>query len=177
MDPRGEPVISTWKRPCQQIQNGSEFPELVAQNFRNPQHIEIRMFVLVSSPLNSASNWRPKLRTLGQIFEDHRIIRPSPGRNVLADDQHHRSGRSAGFWNPLAAALRTQAVAARCTLFDRRLRQLYGGAFFESSCDSDVRFHHRRSAKAGWLMLRRIVLLFFPRLLLWLRRPAQSQAK
>src|ERR1700739_1691457 len=30
MDPRGEPVISTWKRPCQQIQNGSEFPELVA---------------------------------------------------------------------------------------------------------------------------------------------------
>src|SRR6267143_3063904 len=36
-DPPGEPVISTWKRPCQQIQNGSEFPELVAQNFRNPQ--------------------------------------------------------------------------------------------------------------------------------------------
>ena len=31
--------------------------------------------------------------------------------------------------------------------------------------------------KAGWLMLRRIVLLFFPRLPLWLRRPAQSQAK
>jgi hypothetical protein len=27
---------STWKRPCQQIQNGSEFPELAAQNFRNP---------------------------------------------------------------------------------------------------------------------------------------------
>src|SRR2546428_12292805 len=39
MDPRGEPVISTWKRPCQKIQNGSEFPELVAQNFRNPQYI------------------------------------------------------------------------------------------------------------------------------------------
>src|SRR6267143_5828826 len=38
MDPRGEPVISTWKRPCQKIQNGSEFPELVAQNFRNPQY-------------------------------------------------------------------------------------------------------------------------------------------
>src|SRR2546426_12026158 len=37
MDPAGEPVISTWKRPCQKIQNGSEFPELVAQNFRNPQ--------------------------------------------------------------------------------------------------------------------------------------------
>src|SRR5882762_4182693 len=36
MGPRGEPVISTWKRPCQKIQNGSEFPELVAQNFRNP---------------------------------------------------------------------------------------------------------------------------------------------
>src|SRR6266478_3214510 len=36
MDPRGEPVISTWKRLCQKIQNGSEFPELVAQIFRNP---------------------------------------------------------------------------------------------------------------------------------------------
>src|SRR6266849_10831147 len=37
MDPPGEPVISTWKRPCQKIQNGSEFPELVAQNSQNPQ--------------------------------------------------------------------------------------------------------------------------------------------
>ena len=37
MDPPGEPVISTWNRPCQQIQNGSVFPELAAQNFRNPQ--------------------------------------------------------------------------------------------------------------------------------------------
>src|SRR5213076_3279244 len=37
MHPPGEPVISTQKRPCQKIQNGSEFPELVAQNFRNPQ--------------------------------------------------------------------------------------------------------------------------------------------
>src|SRR6266852_3370106 len=36
-DPPGEPVISTRKRPCQKIQNGSEFPELVAQNSRNPQ--------------------------------------------------------------------------------------------------------------------------------------------
>src|SRR5436189_4268646 len=40
MDPPGEPVISTQKRPCQKIQNGSEFPELVAQNFRNPQAFE-----------------------------------------------------------------------------------------------------------------------------------------
>src|SRR6267378_933241 len=37
MDPPEEPVISTRKRPCQKIQNGSEFPELMAQNFRNPQ--------------------------------------------------------------------------------------------------------------------------------------------
>ena len=37
MDPPGEPVISTWKRTCQKIQNGSEFPELVAQISRNPQ--------------------------------------------------------------------------------------------------------------------------------------------
>src|SRR6267143_1048900 len=36
MDPPGEPVISTRKRPCQKIQNGSAFPELVAQNSRNP---------------------------------------------------------------------------------------------------------------------------------------------
>src|SRR6266849_3236869 len=41
MDPPGEPVISTWKRPCQKIQNGSEFPELVAQNSRNPHKHEI----------------------------------------------------------------------------------------------------------------------------------------
>ena len=30
--------------------------------------------------------------------------------------------------------------------------------------------------KAGWLMLRRIVLLFFPGLTIWLRRPGQSRA-
>jgi hypothetical protein len=30
--------------------------------------------------------------------------------------------------------------------------------------------------KVGWMMLRRIVLLFFPRLATWLRRPVQSQA-
>src|ERR1700720_1291811 len=36
VDPAGEPVISTRKRPCQKIQNGSEFPELVARNSRNP---------------------------------------------------------------------------------------------------------------------------------------------
>src|SRR5215831_4693145 len=34
---RGEPAISNWKRPCFRRQNGSEFPELAAQNFRNPQ--------------------------------------------------------------------------------------------------------------------------------------------
>src|SRR5439155_25727256 len=43
MDPPGEPVISTQKRPCQKIQNGSEFPELVAQNFRNP-HMVLQAF-------------------------------------------------------------------------------------------------------------------------------------
>ena len=30
--------------------------------------------------------------------------------------------------------------------------------------------------KAGWLMLRRIVVLFFPGLTIWLRRPVQSRA-
>src|SRR5215472_3836593 len=34
---RGGPAISNWKRPCFRRQNGSEFPELAAQNFRNPQ--------------------------------------------------------------------------------------------------------------------------------------------
>jgi len=34
---RGGPAISNWKRPCFQTQNGSEFPEFAAQNFRNPQ--------------------------------------------------------------------------------------------------------------------------------------------
>src|SRR6266404_3106574 len=45
MDPPGEPVISTRKRPCQKIQNGSEFPELVAQNSRNP-HYAMQVFLL-----------------------------------------------------------------------------------------------------------------------------------
>src|SRR5947207_14741290 len=40
MDHPGEPVISTQKRPCQKIQNGSEFAEVVAQNLRNPQAFE-----------------------------------------------------------------------------------------------------------------------------------------
>ncbi len=37
MDPPGEPVISSWKTPCQAVQNGSEFLEYAGQNFRNPQ--------------------------------------------------------------------------------------------------------------------------------------------
>jgi hypothetical protein len=36
MAPPGEPIISTRKRSCEKIQNGSEFPELVARNSRNP---------------------------------------------------------------------------------------------------------------------------------------------
>src|SRR5438445_8954274 len=43
MDPRGEPVISTWKRTCQKIQNGSEFPELVAQISRNPHYRNLEL--------------------------------------------------------------------------------------------------------------------------------------
>src|SRR6516225_3652209 len=39
MDLRGGPAISNWKRPCFQGQNGSEFPELAAHNFRNPQAV------------------------------------------------------------------------------------------------------------------------------------------
>src|SRR5216683_8243521 len=48
MDPPGEPVISTWKRPCQKIQNGSEFPELMAQNSRNPQSQFRRVALIVT---------------------------------------------------------------------------------------------------------------------------------
>jgi len=47
MDLREEPAISNWKRPCFRRQNGSEFPELAAQNFRNPQ-AQIRGFKLES---------------------------------------------------------------------------------------------------------------------------------
>src|SRR5437762_1019602 len=62
MDPPGEPVISTQKRPCQKIQNGSEFPELVAQNFRNPQRVlwdENRPCkALLGLPRRPAKAWR-----------------------------------------------------------------------------------------------------------------------
>src|SRR6516164_2420745 len=36
-DPPDGPVISSLRRSCLPAQNGSEFPELAAQNFRNPQ--------------------------------------------------------------------------------------------------------------------------------------------
>src|SRR6267142_4940697 len=59
MDPPGEPVISTPKRPCQKIQNGSEFPELVAQNSRNPQlsHFLLAPYHVLLSPRNLDA-WR-----------------------------------------------------------------------------------------------------------------------
>src|ERR1700730_41311 len=55
MDRLGELVISTWKRPCKKIQNGSEFPELVAQNFRNPQafgdeHVSYYVILATTQP-------------------------------------------------------------------------------------------------------------------------------
>ena len=37
MDPRDVRVISSWRNPCQAPQNGSEYLERTAQNFRNPQ--------------------------------------------------------------------------------------------------------------------------------------------
>src|SRR5207249_4922887 len=36
-DPRGEPVTSTWKKSCREVETVPEFPELTCQNFRNPQ--------------------------------------------------------------------------------------------------------------------------------------------
>src|SRR6266702_1291982 len=35
-DPRGEPVTSTWKKSCREVETVPEFPELTCQNFRNP---------------------------------------------------------------------------------------------------------------------------------------------
>ena len=62
MDPPGEPVISTRKRPCQKIQNGSEFPELVAQNSRNP-HQEI------SSVWQSTRRFRARAGRAKELFD------------------------------------------------------------------------------------------------------------
>src|SRR6267143_2860793 len=69
MDPRGEPVISTWKRPCQKIQNGSEFPELVAQIFRNPQHFSGNHRVELTVTRISEENYiiSDQSRTLGEL--------------------------------------------------------------------------------------------------------------
>jgi hypothetical protein len=75
MDPPGEPVISTWKRPCQKIQNGSEFTELVAQNFRNPQKDRIAILVVGKAadfdrPLSSVGT----VRTLISTAESSKVV-------------------------------------------------------------------------------------------------------
>src|SRR5437667_1145149 len=41
-DPRGEPVTSTWKKSCREVETVPEFPELTCQNFRNP-HLEAKL--------------------------------------------------------------------------------------------------------------------------------------
>src|SRR6516225_2293417 len=41
MDPRDGHVISNWRTPCQTVQNGSEYLEKTAQNFRNPQRVAV----------------------------------------------------------------------------------------------------------------------------------------
>src|SRR5258705_210725 len=56
MDPPGEPVISTPKRPCQKIQKRSEFPELVAQNSRNP-HVTQFLQGRLHSPHRFQHRW------------------------------------------------------------------------------------------------------------------------
>src|SRR5258708_40308973 len=80
MDPPGEPVISTWKRPCQKIQNGSEFPELVAQNFRNPQltdfKVQKRWEHSTVQQLHTSSNWPAKRGR--QLSEQAVIPRTEP---------------------------------------------------------------------------------------------------
>src|SRR6516165_2465684 len=44
MDPRDGHVISNWRTPCQTVQNGSEYLEKTAQNFRNPHFWQVRMY-------------------------------------------------------------------------------------------------------------------------------------
>ena len=39
MDPPDVRVISSWRSPCQAPQNGSEYLERTAQNFRNPHRV------------------------------------------------------------------------------------------------------------------------------------------
>src|SRR5437870_11447640 len=45
-DPRGEPVTSTWKKSCREVETVPEFPELTCQNFRNPQFYYVLLVYL-----------------------------------------------------------------------------------------------------------------------------------
>src|SRR5215469_15286695 len=56
MDPREEPVILTWNSSCLRSRNGSEFPELPAQNFRNPQEAVSVTVGKVSWIINGSRN-------------------------------------------------------------------------------------------------------------------------
>src|SRR5712692_3565430 len=90
-DPPGEPVISTRKRPCQKIQNGSEFPELVAQNSRNPHRLW-RRSVSVFRELEEGSpyNGLERLeRQEGPSPRDSRLfIRVLKDRQTANDSSH-----------------------------------------------------------------------------------------
>src|SRR5271169_6341176 len=90
MDPPGEPVISTRKRSCQKIQNGSEFPELVAQNFRNPQLSVPKILTLFIPEILSRPAIAGRAKTLsvppvgepvGPREEDVRNAKASRNRN------------------------------------------------------------------------------------------------
>src|SRR5215469_5063128 len=59
MDLRDEPAISNWKRPCFPRQNGSEFPELAAQNFRNP-HLKY-VVPFINRPCTLKCEWWARL--------------------------------------------------------------------------------------------------------------------
>src|SRR5437899_4638476 len=74
-DPRGEPVTSTWKKSCREVETVPEFPELTCQNFRNPHYL----LLTNRSPNLGDLNLRPT-DVLELQTSDH--IRPaSPLRN------------------------------------------------------------------------------------------------
>src|SRR5437016_6846935 len=68
-DPRGEPVTSTWKKSCREVETVPEFPELTCQNFRNPHLLQpavpdgisrepIPYFLRCTRPLRSCARVR-----------------------------------------------------------------------------------------------------------------------
>src|SRR6267143_3190415 len=113
MDPLGEPVISTQKRPCQKIQNGSEFPELVAQNSRNPQHwFQPRIFrILFVKPRNRPTDSQRLRRNVLREIHEHSAL----------DRMLFLPGQRFGKPSPLRAAARIETRTSTKSAFFSQL--------------------------------------------------------